>query len=154
MSLMFATLAINTSEAQNLRFHRKDTSNQFKTAPRYTGLELKVAYGSHVPSGIKSITEDTLKSIYMINHKSLLIIDSLGVYNVKRFNPNYVLLRDSPKVNLNRLIDSINPQLVIADGSNYKSYISRWEATCEKRKLPFYQTGKKGAFIIDYTKIK
>ena len=107
-----------------------------------------------VGNGIKSVTEDTLKSIYMINHKSLLIIDSLGVYNVKRFNPNYVLLRGSPKVNLNRLIDSINPQLIIADGSNYKSYISRWEATCEKIKLPFYQTGKKGAFIIDYTKIK
>jgi competence protein ComEC len=82
----------------------------------------------------------------------LLIIDSLGIYNVKSFQPDYVLLRNSPKVNLNRMIDSINPKIIIADGSNYKSYIKRWEQTCLKRKLPFHQTGKKGAFVIEYAK--
>jgi len=46
------------------------------------------------------------------------------------------------------MIDSIHPKHIIADGSNYKTYIKRWEATCIKRKLPFHQTGKKGAFII------
>jgi len=106
-----------------------------------------------VGNAIKLIKEDTLKNVYAINDKTLLVLDSLGIYNVKGFNPDYVLLRDSPKINLNRLIDSLNPKLIIADGSNYKSYIKRWEETCNKRKLPFYQTGKKGAFIIDYTKL-
>ncbi|MDU8885178.1 ComEC/Rec2 family competence protein [Yeosuana sp. MJ-SS3] len=100
---------------------------------------------------IKEIKEDTLKNIYQIADKKLLVIDSLGIYNVKSFKPSYVLLRDSPKINLNRLIDSINPELVIADGSNYISYIERWEETCNKRKLPFYQTGKKGAYIFNFS---
>ena len=78
----------------------------------------------------------------------LLVIDSLGTYNVKSFKPDYVLLTQSPKLNINRLIDSLKPKLIIADGSNYKSYIERWEATCTKRKLPFHQTSKKGAFIL------
>jgi len=97
---------------------------------------------------IKEIQYDTIKNIYLINNKKLLVIDSLGAYNVKTFKPHYVLLRNSPKINLNRVIDSLNPDLVIADGSNFKSYVDRWEATCAKQKLPFHQTSKKGAFII------
>ncbi|WP_100610072.1 ComEC/Rec2 family competence protein [Confluentibacter lentus] len=103
-----------------------------------------------VGNHIKTIQNNSLKPIYMLNNKILLVIDSLGVYNIKSFQPDYVLLRQSPQINLNRLIDSIKPKYIIADGSNYKSYIEHWEAICQKRKLPFHQTSKKGAFIIDY----
>ncbi len=102
--------------------------------------------GSH----IRNIKEDTLRPVYILHHKKLLVVDSLGVYNVNSFQPEYVLLRQSPKINLNRLIDSIAPKYIIADGSNYKSYIKQWEAICKKKKFPFHQTGKQGAFIIDY----
>ena len=103
-----------------------------------------------IENNIKIIEEDTLRLFYKLNNKSLFIIDSKGVYNIKSFHPDYVLLRQSPKINLNRIIDSINPKCIIADGSNYKSYIEHWETICKKRKLPFHQTGKKGAFIINY----
>ncbi|WP_456437040.1 ComEC/Rec2 family competence protein [Psychroserpens sp.] len=96
---------------------------------------------------IKSIRYDTLHNVYKTPHKTLLVIDSLGVYKVS-FKPDYILLRNSPKLNLKRVIDSLQPELIIADGSNYKSYVKRWEATCLKEKLPFHQTYKKGAFII------
>jgi len=78
------------------------------------------------------------------------VIDSLGVYNIKSIKPEFVLLRQSPKINLNRLIDSLQPKYIIADGSNYKSYLERWDYICKKRKLPFHQTSKKGAFKIDF----
>jgi competence protein ComEC len=97
---------------------------------------------------IETIENDSLSSVYQFQNKTILIIDSLGVYNVKSFQPDYVLLRNSPRINIERMIDSIHPKQIIADGSNYKSYIKRWEATCIKRKLPFHQTGKTGAFII------
>ncbi|GAA4238183.1 ComEC/Rec2 family competence protein [Postechiella marina] len=103
-----------------------------------------------VKNHIKNHKKDSLKHLYLLNKKKLLIIDSLSSYNVKSFTPDYILLRQSPKVNLNRLIDSIKPKHIIADGSNYKSYLTRWEAVCKKRKIPFHPTGKKGAFIIDY----
>ena len=115
-----------------------------------TQLKNKIIKDFIIGNQIKSIEKDTLKSVYILNNKKLLVIDSLGVYNIKLFKPDYVLLRQSPKINLNRLIDSIKPKHVIADGSNYKSYIERWEAICKKRKLPFHQTSKKGAYIINY----
>jgi competence protein ComEC len=38
------------------------------------------------------------------------------------------------------------PTQIIADGSNYKSYISRWKASCGKAKIPFHATGEKGFY--------
>ena len=96
---------------------------------------------------IKSIRYDTIYNVYNTRTKRLLIIDSLGVYQVS-FKPHYILLRNSPKINLKRLIDSLKPQLIIADGSNYKSYVKRWKATCLKEKLPFHETYEKGALIL------
>ena len=101
-----------------------------------------------IGNSIKYISEDSLSSIYQINNKIVLVIDSFGIYQVKHFKPDCILLRNSPKINLERLIDSLQPELIIADGSNYKSYVARWKATCIKRKRPFHQTNEKGAFII------
>jgi competence protein ComEC len=103
-----------------------------------------------VESHTKTILKDTLKPFYVLNDKKILVIDSLGVYNLKSFKPDYVLLRQSPKINLNRVIDSIQPKQIIADGSNYKSYIEQWKTICQKKKLPFHHTNEKGAFIINY----
>ena len=90
-----------------------------------------------------------LQSVYSINGQTLLLIDSLGVYNVKDLKPDIVLLTQSPKVNLKRLIDIIKPKLIIADGSNYKSYLKRWETTCKIKKIPFYRTDKMGAYLFN-----
>ncbi len=103
-----------------------------------------------VDNFIKDNKKDTLRSIYVIGSKNLLVIDSLGIFNVKSFKPDYVLLRNSPKINLMRLIDSIHPSTIIADGSNYKSYVARWKLTCLKTKITFHATSEKGAFITDY----
>ncbi len=97
---------------------------------------------------IKQTEFDTLRNIYQFKNEKLLIVDSLGVYP-SNMKPDYILLRNSPKINLNRLIDSLIPTTIIADGSNYKSYIYRWKQTCITRKLPFHYTGEKGAFIIE-----
>jgi competence protein ComEC len=110
----------------------------------------KIVKNFTVGNHIDTIENDSIQSIYLLNKKTVFVIDSLAVYNLKSVKPDYVLLRQSPKLNLNRLIDSIQPKQVIADGSNYNSYMKHWEAICKKRKLPFHQTGKKGAFIINY----
>jgi competence protein ComEC len=59
-----------------------------------------------------------------------------------------VLLTNSPRINLNRLIDSLKPKYIIADASNYKSYAQRWKTTCMNKKIPFHSTYEKGAFVL------
>ena len=98
---------------------------------------------------INTIEFDSIQNLYTVKDKKLLIVDSLGIYNIKDLNPEYVLLTNSPKINLNRLIDSLHPKQIIVDGSNYKSYTKTWEVTCMKQKIPFHNTNEKGAFIIE-----
>lgn len=115
-----------------------------------TALNTTIIKDFTVKKHLKSKKLNTITNTYHLNKTPILIVDSLGVYTVKTFKPDYVLLRQSPKINLNRLIDALQPKVIIADGSNYKSYVERWEAICTKRKLPFHQTSKKGAFILKY----
>jgi len=93
---------------------------------------------------------NTIKNTYRIRNENLLIIDSLGVYKVPEFNPEMVLLRQSPKINLERLITLIKPKIIIADASNYKSYKKRWKKTCLKYQIEFYDTSISGAYVIKY----
>lgn len=94
---------------------------------------------------IQSISYHTLKNNFNISGKKLYVMDSLGIYPQVK-NQDYVLLTQSPKINLERVIDSLNPKMVIADGSNYRSYVSRWKQTCIKKEIPFHSTGEKGYY--------
>jgi competence protein ComEC len=100
-----------------------------------------------VSKHIDEIKEQTLPGIFNYGGNTFLIIDSLGVYP-KSKNIDYILLSNNPKVNLQRLVDSLDPVLIVADGSNYYSYVKRWETTCEKAQIPFHHTKEKGAFVL------
>ena len=77
----------------------------------------------------------------------LLIIDSLGVYT-PGLKQDWVLLTHNPKINLQRLIDSVQPSFIMADGSNWTSIARLWAATCHKNKLRFHYTGESGALVL------
>ncbi|MCR1025400.1 competence protein ComEC family protein [Cellulophaga baltica] len=95
---------------------------------------------------IETFAIDTLRNSYLLEGKRIVIIDSLGIYPSHKHST--ILLTQSPNLNLERLIDSIQPLELIADGSNYRSDVARWKATCIKRKLPFHDTGEKGAYYL------
>ena len=96
---------------------------------------------------IKSLEESSLKNVLQLSEKLVLIIDSSGVYELPGFKPDLIILTNSPKVNLDRIIEKFNPEMIIADGSNYRSYIVNWKATGLNKKIPFHATSEKGAFI-------
>ena len=101
--------------------------------------------------GVGNLTidmNDSISNIYQFKNKRILVVDSLGVYQINNLKPEIVVLQQSPKVNLSRLIDSLKPQLIIADGSNYRSYVNEWRKTCEQKNTPFYHTGQKGAYLL------
>ncbi|TXD83491.1 ComEC family competence protein [Subsaximicrobium wynnwilliamsii] len=127
------------------------TGSQFSIAQEFDSTTLAkdhIIENFKVGNFIKSSTRDSVKNVYAFRSRHLLVVDSTGIYGVQRFKPDYVLLRNSPRINLNRLIDSIQPKMIIADGSNYKSYVARWKATCTQQKLPIHITSEQGAFVL------
>ena len=124
--------------SNKLKLFRSDTTKYFKN-----NYPIK---GYRVARKIELYSEERLPQLFSFNQKRILIIDSLGIYP-KNKTIETVLLTLSPKVNLERLIDSLQPDLIIADGNNYTSYVKRWRETCAEKKLPFHYTGKEGAYV-------
>lgn len=98
-----------------------------------------VANYSHIKS------KRRLSNLMYFNNKSILIIDSTSIYP-KQLQPDILVLSNSPKLNLDRLLKTLHPKQVVADATNYTSMQKQWEATCKKQKIPFHATAEKGFF--------
>ncbi len=90
---------------------------------------------------------DSLSYIRFQNQQ-ILFVDSLGVYQLENLNSPIVVLQHSPKINLDRLIQEVQPSQIVADASNYRSLIERWKRTCQETKTPFWNTNQNGAYIL------
>ena len=93
-------------------------------------------------------TKKRIQNTAFFNGKRILILDSTGIYS-KNIKPDILLLTQSPKINLERLFQTLHPKLVVADASNYKTIQKYWKATCKKQKIPFHATGEKGFYKLN-----
>jgi competence protein ComEC len=94
-------------------------------------------------------TQKSVENLAFFKNKKILIIDSSGNYP-RKVNPDLMLLRQSPKINLERVFKTCKPKMLVADASNYKSYTALWKATCLKEKIPFHHTNEKGFYRLEY----
>lgn len=101
-----------------------------------------------ISEDIQEVKKKHFRTIKQFSNHTILLVDSLGVYKIRNLKKPIVILQYSPKINLERLIKNIQPIQIIADGSNYKSDVTRWEKTSLKYQIPFHYTGQKGAFIL------
>jgi len=88
-------------------------------------------------------------NLFLVDNKTVLIVDKYGIYT-NLTKPDLVVLTQSPKINLERLIQQLKPKEIIADNSNYFGLTKKWQQTCNKYKIKFYNTNKKGAFIYKF----
>ncbi|WP_127846083.1 ComEC/Rec2 family competence protein [Psychroflexus aestuariivivens] len=98
---------------------------------------------------INTIKNERFQNVFVLkNNEYLYIIDSLAVYELDEFKPDYLLLKNSPKINLDLVISDLQPKMIIADGSNYKTYVERWKSTTKNAGIDFHSTWEDGAFIL------
>jgi competence protein ComEC len=95
----------------------------------------------------KDLLVKPLENVVWFNGKKILVIDKGAIYSTT-IKSNILILTQSPKINLERLISELHPKLIIADGTNYKYSLKLWEATCLKEKIPFHATAEKGSYTI------
>jgi competence protein ComEC len=103
---------------------------------------------SYLTANFAKLTQiQNLKNLYYFKSNRILLIDSNTVIPPK-IQPDIVIIVNSPKFNLERYLMESKPKQIVADGSNYKSYVQRWKATCLKAKIPFHYTNEKGFYRI------
>jgi competence protein ComEC len=93
-------------------------------------------------------TTKKLQNLLYFNENTILVLDSLGAYP-QNSNPNILVLTQSPRINLERIVENKKPKIIIADATNFKTYIKLWKATCIKQKIPFHATGEKGFYRLE-----
>lgn len=86
------------------------------------------------------------QNAYVWKDAQILIIDRSGVYPKDAPGITHIVLTQSPKIHLERLLAEYPETHVIADGSNYLSYIRRWKQSCSRLNRSFHATGEDGAY--------
>jgi competence protein ComEC len=89
-----------------------------------------------------------IPNVFHFKNHRILVVDSDGIYKLNQFKNSIVLLTQLPKINMVRMIENLQPKLIIADASNYKSVINYWKISCDKKGVPFYYTGENGAYVL------
>ncbi len=162
LSALIATQLVYIIDYQNAKQIRKAM-----ILPYYKTSTLAI----HNPNAMQIYTDSTVSTKVLDNYKtkyfindiqqnkrlnraleidgiSVLRIDS-DLYAEPSKTPVDVLwLSHSPRINLERVIRLVQPKTIVADQSNYKSYVTRWQRTALKEKIPFFDSAKKGTFYI------
>ncbi|UUF15954.1 MULTISPECIES: ComEC/Rec2 family competence protein [Flavobacterium] len=87
-------------------------------------------------------------NVLFFNGKKISIIDSTGVYENKN-KPDIVILTQSPKINIDRVLIELHPKIIIADGTNAYAIQKMWKLSCEKKNIPFHATAEKGFYRLN-----
>jgi competence protein ComEC len=97
-----------------------------------------------------SIQFRPIPNSFSLINQQWLVLDSSAVFPPNTEKSQIILMTQSPRVHLERLLANTQLKLVIADGSNYTSDIARWKRSCIKFGLPFYATSEKGAYLLKF----
>lgn len=97
---------------------------------------------------VNKIHLQPLPNVFDYREKTIYVMDSTAILP-EHISVDVLILTHSPKINLSRILKNHKPKLIVADGSNYPSYIKRWEETANNKKLPFHSTRQRGAFRLE-----
>jgi len=149
----------NQSQHELIIFHKsrktivgKNTNGNldvFHNLDRMSIQKLSLIKNYKIGNAIKKVSySDRIPNVMKLKNKFLIVVDSLGVYQIEKHKKVIILLRQSPKINLKRLIHQLQPSQIIVDASNYKSDVANWRLICNKLQIPFQYTGLNGAVIL------
>jgi competence protein ComEC len=91
---------------------------------------------------------NNIENTLFFKGKKIFIIDSTGIYP-DQIQPDILLLIQTPKINLERVLQNLHPKIIIADASNSYSIQKSWKITCAKKRIPFHATGEKGYYKLN-----
>ncbi|WP_433779888.1 ComEC/Rec2 family competence protein [Flavobacterium anhuiense] len=86
-----------------------------------------------------------IKNVLYFKNTKVLIIDSTKTFSEK-IQPDILIITQTSRINLDRLLLHIHPKIVIADGSNSNSIQKYWRNSCLKKNIPFHSTKEKGYY--------
>ena len=132
---------ISKRNGQNITLYAADTTSDKSTKSSIFNSYLVGNFGVLNKS-------QKLKNVLFFNDRRISIIDSSGIYE-NSVSPDILILTQSPKINLDRILAELHPKIIIADGSNSYALQKIWQESCEKKNIPFHATAEKGFYSLN-----
>lgn len=112
-------------------------------------ISKNIPFSNYLMGNFSRLTaKKKLQNLMYFKGNKILILDSLGVYP-KNSQPDIVVLTQSPKINMERFLQTTQPKIIVADASNYRNIQKLWKASCLKAKIPFHATAEKGFYRLE-----
>ncbi|PWB24899.1 ComEC/Rec2 family competence protein [Flavobacterium sp. HTF] len=132
---------ITERRGKDIQLFTNDTSLE-----KGPGNNIIIPYLTNNFGVLKSVNK--IENILFFNGRKILLIDSSGVYP-KTIRPDILILTQSPKLNLDRLLSDLNPKEIISDASNSYAIQKYWKTSCRKKNIPFHATAEKGFYKLN-----
>jgi competence protein ComEC len=140
-----ALIVFHKSTESIIGIRHQDSLKVFRDAETLEAYPIK-AYTIGEQVAIKDY--DSIPSFFSLGAQHVVVVDREGIYEFNKLQNSIVVLRQSPKIHLEKLITQLQPKYIVADGSNYWSIVQKWKQTCIKNNTPFWHTAQNGAFIL------
>ena len=142
-------IVLNTSKKTHIIERNGTQISLYSNETFLKNTKNKTILSNYLTANFSSIEHQyKLKNLFYFNGNKILLIDSSKVYP-SSIQPDILVLTQSPKLNLERLLQTVKPKMIVADASNYKSFQKRWAVTCSQQKIPFHSTSEKGFYKIN-----
>jgi len=151
----FATEYLNRTQEEFIVFNakrstiiseRKGENIVLYASDSVTEATMNFAIKPYLIGNFASISKiESVPNLNYFDKSKILIVDSLSIFP-ETIHPDILILTQSPKINLERILEKSRPKMIVADASNYKTYALRWKETCAKEKIPFHSTVEKGFY--------
>lgn len=84
-------------------------------------------------------------------NQNIAIIDSpINIdTNFQKINVDFLLIQNSPDIEITELILYFNFKKIIFDSSNKRWLVKKWQQVCKEISIPYWYTAEDGAFILE-----
>lgn len=133
---------LHQTKASVLLWYENQSIDQFTDASPKRVDQMTGDFKRKYP--VNEVIKDSLWRWFDFVHVRLLVLD-FNTILTDTFLPkaDIILLKNNPKIHLDRVINQWQPQYIIADGRNGSWDLNRWKVSCQKAGVVFYSTAEK-----------
>lgn len=134
-----ATLwVLHQHQSTTLLYYQQQQAKVYSDQKTEILTPLLLSFQRHYP--IRKIQKDSLWRWLDLGDKNLLILNFDTSVPDSFPKADILVLRNNPKVHLDRVLKKWEPSLVIADGSNGSWNLDRWRKSCDRNGIAFKAT--------------
>ncbi|MEK9957832.1 MAG: hypothetical protein VW578_03465, partial [Flavobacteriaceae bacterium] len=86
-----------------------------------------------------------LPSVLLLDRLRIAVCRDEHAFALADFRPTHLLVAENPKINFDRLLDSLRPQQVVFGGDNRPWRVAQWKISCQKHGIPYYNLSEQGS---------